>query len=245
MTVDIMFPCFNRLEFTQYSWAMLIRNTPWEQIGRVHVYDDGSTDGTRGWIESQLEHCPVQATLTFLGHQSPVAAMNHMVQVMGADWFAKIDNDTCVPHGWLDALLSVLEQNPSVDLIGMEAGMTRVAGRDGEPWDGTYSLRPSSHIGGVGLMRRRVFQGQRMRADGRYGFTEYQYKNYLARGWIEPDLPLVQLDRLPFEPWASLTRRYIDAGWSREWEPWTEQWMGWAWDWLPSPESIGLDLSAA
>lgn len=230
MTVEIVYPAFNRLRFTQTSWRCLIENTDWASVDRLVVYDDGSSDGTREWLDQHLGDCPVEAELIYLGMHSPVAVMNHAIAEAKSEWFAKIDNDICVPPGWLEAMLTVRKANPDADLIGAEAGMTAVPGRDGEPWDGEYLFLPSSHIGGVGLMRAAAFGGRRMTPNGRYGFTEAQQEWDLARGWITPDLAVIQLDRLPFDPWLALSRDYLEAGWQRDWPKYDKRWMAWAWE---------------
>jgi hypothetical protein len=50
------------------------------------------------------------------------------------------------------------------------------------------------------------------------GFTDWQLLHKEVRkGWILPPLKVFLLDRLPMEPWASLSRKYIAAGDQRPW----------------------------
>jgi hypothetical protein len=60
---------------------------------------------------------------------------------------------------------------------------------------------------------------------GRFGFTEWQNRNDLKRGWITPDLLVPQLDRVPVEPYRSLSETYIENGWQRAWTPYDDTWM--------------------
>lgn len=236
--IDILYLTHNRREFTEASFACLIRNTDWEHVRRLVVYDDGSEDGTREVIERLLvhavEHTPIRMTLLRAERDlGPVGIMQrHIADTDAAPVFAKIDNDVCVPPDWLHAMVDVLERNPAVELLGMEAGMAAVKGRDGALFSG-YGFQPASNIGGVGLMRLSAFQSRpAMRADGRHGFTEWQHTHEPVRGWITPDLPVVLLDRLPFEPWVSLARGYVAEGWQRDWPKWDPVWMDWAWAWF-------------
>jgi hypothetical protein len=148
----------------------------------------------------------------------------------------KVDNDVCVPPGWLPVLLSVAHRHPRVELLGMEAGWTGV--RERRRGHNRYSVNEAKHIGGVGLMRTRAFEVRRpvplsLGKNGRAGFTIWQHRFHLRAGWVTPDLEVVQLDRIPEEPWQTLSERYVELGWARAWEPYTLDMKGW-WKWVPS-----------
>lgn len=233
--IDILYPCRNRKAFTAASLACLYRNTNWQHVNRLVVYDDGSTDGTRELLEGLLKASPCDTTILRaeqLG--SPVGIMcRHIEDPDSAEWFFKLDNDCCVPPGWLDTTLDVLSRHPTLDLLGMEAGMTAAPGRDDEHWDGVYGIEPCSHIGGIGLMRREAFiRYPTLKGNGYQGFTHWQLEHRPRRAWIRPDLPVVLLDRLPFEPWVSLSEEYEAQEWQRPWPKWDRRWMAWASDWF-------------
>lgn len=234
MTVDVLFLAWNRYAFTKAALACLLANTEWEHVRRLVIYDDGSVDGTLQLLQQMtLAEWPVPVELRDGDGLGPVGIMRDYLRDDPADWFAKVDSDAAMPVGWLAACLDVLDRDPSIDLLGMEAGMTAVAGRDGVPFDGTYGFQESSHIGGIGLMRADAFTARRpLVPDGRNGFTEWQHHYQPRRGWITPDLPVVLLDRLPIEPWAIFSARYEAAGWQRPWGRWTADYMEWAWEWF-------------
>lgn len=237
MTIDIVYVAWNRLDFTSATWAWLLAHTDWTKVNRLIVYDDGSEDGTLEFLREQVERLDgmnggTVAELRVGDFRSPVAVMNHYLQTSEADLFAKIDNDIAVPGGWLEAMLSVMLAEPAIELLGMEAGMIELAGRDGKEWDGVYRFEPSSHIGGVGLMRVAAFRDRPpLPSRGRFGFTEWQNRYEPVRGWIRPDLFVPQLDRIPEEPWRSLSGTYIDNGWQRWWPAYSEKWMEPYWEW--------------
>src|SRR5882757_748779 len=100
MKVDILFLAKNRREYTEETLRQLEKNTNWDLVNRLVIYNDGSEDAA-----------PKEPTYTLTPYYmdtdlgNPVAVMNNYLDVsarMTTPWFAKIDNDTIVPPGWLD-----------------------------------------------------------------------------------------------------------------------------------------------
>lgn len=232
-SVDVLYLAWNRLEFTKASFAALARNTPWASgVDRLIVYDDGSSDGTREWLAEEGAKLPVPAfELRDVSFRAPAATMNDYLSTSEADVFAKIDSDIVMPPGWLPAMLGVMEASPELELLGCEAARngTEMAHRGSR-----LDWVAGSHIGGVGLMRTAAFlRRPPIMARGRFGFTEWQYRHEPVRGWIVPDLPVLQLDRLPFEPWISLSEEYARLGWQRRWPKYDDLRPYW-WEWFAS-----------
>ncbi len=228
MITDILFTARNRKAFVQISFDLLIQNTDWSRVNKLTVYDDGSKDGTKRWLEQRIvalnqteRYPPIELLHTEL--RSPPALMNHFLERTASDAFAKIDSDIACPRGWLEALIDVMDRNPELELLGMEAGQTELAGRDGKAWDGIYRWRECSHIGGVGLMRTERFRNlPPIPERGYFGWTEYQELYRWVRGWIEPDLLAPQLDRIPVEMFQAITDEHRRVGWSRVWSYYDE-----------------------
>lgn len=232
MSIDVLFPCHGRLEFTQATLPVLMQNTDWSLVNELVVYHDAADSASDGAATTAYlqEAVAETATLRMTNLRSPVAVMNHFLARSKATMFAKIDNDIVVPPGWLNALSSVMEQDPDLELLGMEAGMSaQKAEREND--ESCWTWTPSSHIGGVGLMRRSAFDSRPpVVPNGRFGFTEWQHQYAPMRGWIEPDLRMFALDQLPFEPWLSITENYVKKGLNREWGIHSRQ-MSYYWDW--------------
>ncbi len=247
--VDILFLAKNRAEFTDLALDCLIQNTPWERVRSLWLYDDESEDGTAATIEYGAKSLPASVSVyrTRGKFGNPVAVMNHFILKSqfepvspAAEFIAKIDNDTCVPQGWLQTCLTAMNVDPELMLLGIEPMHGR-AEAFGESV--TRTVEASSHIGGIGIMRRRAF----LRKDGTFnlpqpterffGFTHFQNMNeQLKRGFLAPPLPVVLLDRLPFEPFRSLTNSYVNRNWSRAWSPYPTDRTD-LWSWLISPGS--------
>jgi hypothetical protein len=86
-------------------------------------------------------------------------------------------------------------------------------------------------------MRTRVFERERPKAAGRFGFTSWQEHNdHVVKGFLSPRLPVCLLDRVPVQPWVTLSHAYIAAGWQRDWGPYDED-MSFLWDWFDADEA--------
>lgn len=228
---DIVYLAWNRKAFTEFSFQKLVKNTNWKVVNRLFVYDDSSSDGTTHWLSEQVVGLNrsgiVQAEMFHTKLRSPVAIMNHYLDNSEDDIFAKIDNDIVVPPGWLAEMDRMMYLNPGLDILGMQADTAPpVAGRDPD-----RHIEESRWIGGVGMIRRRTFEQCRPVARGRFGWTEYQQNHPdLTKAWIRPDLMTFELDRLPCEPWMTLTKEYVDLGWQRSW-PRYDPLRSSYWDW--------------
>jgi glycosyltransferase involved in cell wall biosynthesis len=224
VTTDILYLSFNRLAFTRFSFAMLLANTDWTLVDRLVIYDDGSHDGTREFFDDAIRAVPADTTLRSELLRSPPATMNRYIRQTTARYFVKIDSDIAVPPGWLTNLSTVMWDNPALDLLGMEGGRTGIPRK--EPAGYGYQL--CTHIGGVGMMKTRPFREcGPIPEQGRYGFTQWQQDHGLVRAWITPDLLVCELDKVPEQPWISLTERYIREGWARQWGTYESRYPYW------------------
>jgi GT2 family glycosyltransferase len=227
--VDVMFLACNRLELTRETFGALLANTDWDRVNELHVYDDGSVDGTRQWLAERIVDVPCRARLVETSWGSPVMAMRQFIESATAPMLAKIDNDAMMPPGWLAESLDVFARHPRLDLLGIEA-MYAVDAQRGMP----RTFIPAAFISGLGLYRLRAFRASRPAAyDKWFGLEEWQHVQGpgLLRGWISPALPVFLLDRCPFEPWLSLTEHYIAQGWMRRWPKYDPASTLWTWRW--------------
>jgi glycosyltransferase involved in cell wall biosynthesis len=238
MNLDILYLAWNRMQFTMDTFEWMVAHTRWKWVTKLIVYDDGSEDGTQEFLRDAVDRCTVvDVELRLSDLRSPPAVMNHYLATSEAEWFVKLDNDIALPGGWLEKIVRAHNANPEYELIGMEAGMVALDGRDGVRHGG-YSVTESSHIGGVGLMNVDAFRARpRIPERGRFGFTEWQDRYQPVRGWVTPDILCPQLDRVPIDRYRKLSEQYVKEGWQRAWSPYDEKWMAPYWEWmLPKEE---------
>src|SRR5215510_10854391 len=108
--VDLLYLACNRLEFTQATFTTLLANTDWRYVHELFVYDDGSIDGTREWLEKNTVNVFVPTRFIKTKFGSPVSAMVHFIESASAPILAKVDNDAMLPPAWLRQSLEVLDR---------------------------------------------------------------------------------------------------------------------------------------
>lgn len=236
MSCDILFVAFNRKRYAVNSFEALLANTDWDQVGKLYVHDDGSTDGTAEYLAercSEFFDTGSGVNVGFHGDRlgGPVAAMCWYLDNRSddADRFAKIDSDFVVCPGWLPEVLKQMTIHPGIDAFGLQPrfGPARPPGSPGR------SVDDCRFIGGIGVIRHRAFEGCRPVPQGQkgyFGWTEYQIKHPFRKAWVTPDLPCFCLDLLPFEPWISQAAEYVEKGWMRAWPAYESAGSSY-WDW--------------
>lgn len=218
--IDLLYVSFQRQAMTEASFEALLANTDWTQVAHLFVLDDGSTDGTMGYLHQAITRVPVPNTLRTGGLGGPVAAMNYALDRRsdGVEILGKIDNDFVVPPGWLPEMLKQMTLHPGLDVLGTEPmrGNPQPC-----PYPGRTISEPVEHVGGKGLIRTRIFSQCRPVPHGAHGYqgwTQYQHTHpEISKAWIEPDLQSFGLDQIGYEPWRGLTDDYVADGVMRRW----------------------------
>ena len=254
MKIDLLYLAKGRDEFTAASFHALLANTNWALVSTLWIFSDG------GSIASAFScGLPSKAGFDENSYGGPVAIMKRYLSMPAEPQvFAKIDNDVIVPPGWLDACAPAMDRNPGLDLLGIEPPISRTPapwanGKRAPAPEENYAQGLSTDmlrrgygvpslgyvhcdmIGGIGLMRRSAFaKGAPMvphGPNGVGGFSDWQARtSSVTKGWIMPPLNVFLLDRLPVEPWASLSKRYIAEGLQRPWTNYAPEDHA-LWDW--------------
>lgn len=119
MQVAIVIPVLNQLAYTQGCLRCL---QPDIAAGvRVILVDNGSTDGTKEWLQAQTGITVIRneenrgcAPAWNQGVQAATGAAR--ADAPGADWIVVLNNDVLLPAGWLAALLGAADRH-GLDIV--------------------------------------------------------------------------------------------------------------------------------
>lgn len=111
--ISIVVPVFNQLRHTMACLESL-KMWPGRRSFEVLVGDDGSSDGTAGWLAGLrgVRLVRGEANLGFLGN------CNRTAEQASGRLLVFLNNDTVVLPGWLDELADTFEEYPEAGLVG-------------------------------------------------------------------------------------------------------------------------------
>src|SRR6185437_7799659 len=171
-----------------------------------------------GWLDQSLAVMEAHPELALLGIEPPASrtpapwTRKNRSPHPESGWCAK-----CVPYPFGFSRDALMRCDKCGRKDGLDKFHTCAGGMHCD--DCVFELRrpgyaPCDSIGGIGLMRRSAFRNRRPMEphaqNGVGGFTDWQlHFADVCKGWIVPPLKCFLLDRLPFEPWASLSKKYI------------------------------------
>ncbi|MGO4699347.1 glycosyltransferase family 2 protein [Paenibacillus sp. 2TAB26] len=110
---SIIIPTYNQLNYLRNCIESIHKYTP--QSYEIIIIDNGSTDGTAAYLKSQagrLRYKIFQENLGFSG------GVNQGLMMAKGTSILILNNDTIVTKNWLSNLLSCLNSNPSIGLVG-------------------------------------------------------------------------------------------------------------------------------
>lgn len=238
--VDVLFLAKNRLKMTRQSLTALLKNTNWELVHALSLWDDGSTDGTAELLAEAAELlCQgpfgIWSRRTNIG--TPISIAYQHAQDSGTRYVVKIDNDAMMAPDWLNTAVHLMERAPELEVLGLEDPVLLSIDRL-KPSHGPNIPRRCKcvpWVGGLYLARRSVYEDREPPVPTgdmiHCGWTDWLQRNGVRCAWIEPPLPVFLLDRLPFEPWLSLSAEYEAKGWQRPWEKYEPKKHAYLWQW--------------
>ncbi|MGH8016765.1 MAG: glycosyltransferase family 2 protein, partial [Opitutaceae bacterium] len=112
--VSFLVPVFNRLDLTRSFVATLpqtLDRDDWEAI----IVDDGSTDGTREFLQSIQ---PPFRVFMMERNGGYARAMNCAAASATGDILGLLNNDLILRPGWLDPMMKLLEHETKVGAVG-------------------------------------------------------------------------------------------------------------------------------
>lgn len=235
LRVTLLLPTWNRVEFTRTVLENLIATTPAAHVNEMLMIDAGSEDGTAEYLKTAEEKLTAFNAKFFTNpERHVVSTMKMAARMASCEWIAKIDSDTIVPPGWLEACIGIVERHPEVWALGIEP-----ATNPGPiPPEGHRYAR-TRYVGGIGLFRKQAWEQIVPGSHCYAGWPEHQTQMPWVKGWVHPPIKVFLLDRLPFEPFKGLKLSYVKRGWQRISSPYPERAADqWAWkfpDWQAAP----------
>ncbi len=123
MQVSFLIPLYNNLPLTQAMFASLRATVPAGLKHEIIFVDDGSTDGTRAWLETLRTDSAIRIVLNErnLGY---AAANNRGAAIAQGDLLVLLNNDLVLAPGWLEPMLAAHAS------LGAKAGLVGNVQRD-------------------------------------------------------------------------------------------------------------------
>ena len=115
MKVSFIIPLYNRLDLTQPCLASLQATIPRGLDHEILLVDDGSTDGTREWIQTLGTPFRVLLNERNLGY---AATNNRGAAAATGDILALLNSDLVLTPRWLEPMLAVLRRKPRAGVVG-------------------------------------------------------------------------------------------------------------------------------
>jgi GT2 family glycosyltransferase len=116
MQVSFILPLFNGLALTQECLRTLQATLPAGLAHEIILVDDGSSDGTRGWLAGLGAPCRVLLNERNLGF---AGTCNRGAQAATGELLCFLNNDLVLPPHWLEPMLTVHARlGPRAGLVG-------------------------------------------------------------------------------------------------------------------------------
>ncbi len=116
--ISIIIPVFNKLDYTKKCITSLYLNTPGSLNFEIIVVDNGSSDGTKEYLEKQKALHKNLIVIINEKNEGFAKANNIAVSKSKGSNLVFLNNDTEVKKGWLENLLTIIENDPKVGAVG-------------------------------------------------------------------------------------------------------------------------------
>ena len=113
MDIAVVILNWNGKHFMQKYLPILVSNTADVPGAFIAVADNGSDDGSVEWLEK--EHPEVQL-VKFDRNYGFAEGYNKAFEVIDADYYVLLNSDVEVPAGWLQPLVSFMEEHPDAGI---------------------------------------------------------------------------------------------------------------------------------
>ncbi len=151
---------YNRIEYSKRAFASIV-NRPGLPVA-VTMWDNGSTDATREWMESIPLDTVVRKVHAGRNYGLAVAMNDFFIMNARYPFVVKVDNDTVLPANWLRDLMDVMTDSSREAMLGAVSGTClRPYGDTFKDWVekymvtrpfGDHKLHYNSYVLGTGVL---------------------------------------------------------------------------------------------
>lgn len=130
MSCDIIIAVWNELEATKNCLERVIKHTDFTY--RLIIIDNGSEIETAKYLDNLKEKVKDLLLVRNKENLGYVQAINQGFKLSNAEYVCLLNNDTLVTDGWLNEMIKILEENPSVGIVNPSSNTLAQALPDGE-----------------------------------------------------------------------------------------------------------------
>ncbi len=208
MKIPVLYTTFNRLEYTKRTLPRLVKASPWADI---HVWDNGSTDGTQDFLMGQVGNYPYHLELS----PKNIGIANVMNwffdKTKDHEYVAKVDNDTMVPDGWLPKMIEAAKIG-KVDILQAKHHFIIARYKNWnemendqrvEDLNGCGKIVRYPFVGGSGIVIRRAAITDPIKSSGHiFGWSVYQDERPEIKSAFYPGIWIDLLDMADYNKHA-------------------------------------------
>ena len=117
--ISIIILAYNQFHYTKKCIESIIKNT--NAFFEIILVDNGSTDGTSAYLESELTPLITGGMLRIIRNDNNhgfAAGNNQGISIARGEYILLMNNDIVVTPGWLESLVSCAERDPRIGIVG-------------------------------------------------------------------------------------------------------------------------------
>lgn len=117
-SISVIIPVFNKIQFTLICLDSISKAYNRENNFEIIIVDNASTDGTKEYLQFAEIIYPNLRVISNPVNIGFAKANNQGVKDAQGEYVIFLNNDTAVQNGWIDNLISIIENDNSVGAVG-------------------------------------------------------------------------------------------------------------------------------
>jgi len=153
----VLLSCYKRPEYTEKCIQALEVAQEYHDI-EFYMVDDGSGDSTSILLHNSSLPGTIVSRDMNVGLRDNVIDFYRHASDYQVNYLCKMDNDCMVPIGWLNDLISIMDNNQELDIISPNVYPSNIAHKISRKEAG-LGYRPAKTVGGLWCMRSELVEG--------------------------------------------------------------------------------------